>query len=278
MYRASGGKPRAPVTGSLSQVHAAARPATPLQRSRAITVSCYPATGALPSTILKRARPAIDRMLQTLPAGYSMTIEGEDKEQRSGFGDLAVALGVSVPYHLPGPYGAVPQHRKDRLSSLPQFRSGASVPSPLSHLWGEPSDFMAFLGVASLIGVIVSHIIVLFDRIEEQHDQGAPLLDTLLNASLLRLRPILVTLAAIRLSPSFRLLHMGPAVEALCYAEIGGLLLSGLVDSSSRSDVVCFRRPRFKVDPVECAGPILGTAGLKTRSFDEPVRIERRAF
>jgi multidrug efflux pump subunit AcrB len=34
---------------------------------------------------------------------------------------------------------------------------------------------MAFLGVASLIGVIVSHVIVLFDFIEEMHEKGEPL-------------------------------------------------------------------------------------------------------
>lgn len=34
--------------------------------------------------------------------------------------------------------------------------------------------FMAFLGIASLIGMIVSHIIVLFDFIEEMHDTGEP--------------------------------------------------------------------------------------------------------
>jgi hypothetical protein len=31
---------------------------------------------------------------------------------------------------------------------------------------------MAFLGIASLIGVIVGHIIVLFDFIEEMHAEG----------------------------------------------------------------------------------------------------------
>ena len=33
---------------------------------------------------------------------------------------------------------------------------------------------MAFLGVASLAGVIVSHVIVLFDYIEEACDRGEP--------------------------------------------------------------------------------------------------------
>jgi multidrug efflux pump subunit AcrB len=40
---------------------------------------------------------------------------------------------------------------------------------------GTPFGFMAFLGVASLIGVIVSHVIVLFDFIEEMHEKGEPL-------------------------------------------------------------------------------------------------------
>ena len=43
-----------------------------------------------------------------------------------------------------------------------------------SALWimGEPFGFMAFLGVASLVGVIVSHSIVMFDFIEERHIAG----------------------------------------------------------------------------------------------------------
>lgn len=41
-------------------------------------------------------------------------------------------------------------------------------------LWimGSPFGFMAFLGVASLVGVIVSHVIVLFDFIEEEHEKA----------------------------------------------------------------------------------------------------------
>jgi hypothetical protein len=42
-------------------------------------------------------------------------------------------------------------------------------------IMGTPFGFMAFLGVASLIGVIVSHVIVLFDFIEEMHEKGEPL-------------------------------------------------------------------------------------------------------
>ena len=58
---------------------------------------------------------------------------------------------------------------------------------------GAPFGFMAFLGIVSLIGVIVSHIIVLFDFIEEMHEQGEPLREALLDAGIMRLRPVLIT-------------------------------------------------------------------------------------
>jgi multidrug efflux pump subunit AcrB len=41
------------------------------------------------------------------------------------------------------------------------------------------------LGIISLIGVIVSHIIVLFDFIEEMHEAGEPLRAALIDAGIL---------------------------------------------------------------------------------------------
>ena len=43
-----------------------------------------------------------------------------------------------------------------------------------------PLGFMVILGLTSLIGVIVSHVIVLFDFIEERHEQGENLRDALI--------------------------------------------------------------------------------------------------
>ncbi len=48
--------------------------------------------------------------------------------------------------------------------------------------------FMAFLGICSLIGVIVSHVIVLFDFIEEMHAKGEPFEDAVIDAGIIRLR------------------------------------------------------------------------------------------
>jgi len=88
---------------------------------------------------------------------------------------------------------------------------------------------MAFLGVISLIGVIVSHVIVLFDFIEEQHEKGAPLMDALLDAGIMRLRPVLVTVGATVLGLVPLAMHGGPLWEPLCYVQIGGLTAATVV-------------------------------------------------
>ena len=61
---------------------------------------------------------------------------------------------------------------------------------------GTPFGFMAFLGVASLVGVVVSHVIVLFDFIEEKHAKGEPLEGALVDAGIMRLRPVMNTVGA----------------------------------------------------------------------------------
>jgi multidrug efflux pump subunit AcrB len=92
-----------------------------------------------------------------------------------------------------------------------------------------PFGFMAFLGIASLIGVIVSHIIVLFDFIEEKHEEGEPLVEALLDAGIMRLRPVMITVAATVIALFPLAAHGGPLWEPLCYAQIGGLTIATFV-------------------------------------------------
>jgi multidrug efflux pump subunit AcrB len=74
--------------------------------------------------------------------------------------------------------------------------------------------------------VIVSHIIVLFDFIEERHEAGEPLREALLDAGIVRLRPVLITVGATVIALFPLASHGGPLWEPLCYAQIGGLSLS----------------------------------------------------
>jgi multidrug efflux pump subunit AcrB len=88
---------------------------------------------------------------------------------------------------------------------------------------------MAFLGIISLVGVIISHVIVLFDFIEEKHAEGEPLEEALLDAGIIRLRPVMITVGATVLGLIPLALHGGPLWEPLCYAQIGGLAVATFI-------------------------------------------------
>jgi multidrug efflux pump subunit AcrB len=195
---------------------------------RTITISAMPAEGKLASEVMSAARPKLKELQQTLPVGYRMEVGGEEEEQVKGFIDLTVVLLISVAAIF---LALVCQFK----NAIKPFIVFAAVPfgmvGALAALWimGAPFGFMAFSGMVSLVGVIVSHIIVLFDFIEEKHAEGAPLIEALLDAGIMRLRPVLITVGATVIALFPLASHGGPLWEPLCYAQIGGLSVATFI-------------------------------------------------
>jgi multidrug efflux pump subunit AcrB len=195
---------------------------------RTVTVSAFTTAGVLPSEVLQQAMGPLAELRTTLPAGYQIDIGGEQEEQVKSFRNLAIVLLISVAMI----YLALVFQFKHAIKPVIVF---AAIPygvvGALAVLWlmGTPFGFMAFLGIISLIGVIVSHIIVLFDFIEERHEQGEPLIEALLDAGIMRLRPVLITVAATVTALFPLAAHGGPLWEPLCYAQIGGLTFATFV-------------------------------------------------
>lgn len=195
---------------------------------RTITISAMPAEGKLASEVMSAARPKLKELQQTLPAGYRMEVGGEEEEQVKGFIDLTIVLLISVA----AIFVALVCQFKNAIKPFIVF---AAVPfgmvGALAALWimGAPFGFMAFSGIVSLVGVIVSHIIVLFDFIEEKHAEGEPLIEALLDAGIMRLRPVLITVGATVIALFPLASHGGPLWEPLCYAQIGGLSVATFI-------------------------------------------------
>ncbi len=162
---------------------------------RTVTVKAYSRFDELPASVLQRARPALARLAATLPAGYRLEYAGEEKELRQNRSEMGEVMAISLSLIA--------------LAMVIQFNSVAKslvvmLTVPLGvvgafagiALTGAPMGFMALLGLVSLAGVIVSHIIVLSDFIEEARGEGMPLKEALLQAGLVRLRAVLVTVLA----------------------------------------------------------------------------------
>jgi len=195
---------------------------------RTVTVSAFPIPGVLPSEVLTPLLPKIKEFQKNLPPGYFLEIGGEYDEQVKGFKELSVVMAISVLLI----YIALVLQFKNAIKPFLVF---AAIPYGMTGalaglvIMGQPFGFMAFLGVASLVGVIVSHVIVLFDFIEEAHHEGKPLREALLDAGIVRLRPVMITVGATVLGLIPLAMHGGPLWEPLCYAQIGGLTIATFI-------------------------------------------------
>ena len=195
---------------------------------RTLSILCFPAPGILASEVLAPIEPKLNALKKSLPPGYKLQIGGEKAKQVDGFTNLAVVLLIS----LVGIYLALLIQFNNAIKPLLVFAAapyGAIGALIALAIMGTPFGFMAFLGVASLIGVIVSHVIVLFDFIEEMHEKGEPLERALPDAGIERIRPVMITVGATILALFPLALEGGPLWKPLCYAQIGGLAVATFI-------------------------------------------------
>ncbi|HSZ00145.1 MAG TPA: efflux RND transporter permease subunit [Terriglobales bacterium] len=195
---------------------------------RTVSILCFPSPGVLASEVLGPIESKLKDLQSRLPPGYQLQIGGEKAKQDDGFLNLAVVLLIS----LVGIYLALLVQFKNAVKPLLVFAAapyGAIGALIALAIMGTPFGFMAFLGVASLIGVIVSHVIVLFDFIEEMHEKGEPLERALPDAGIERIRPVMITVGATILALFPLALEGGPLWKPLCYAQIGGLAVATFI-------------------------------------------------
>jgi multidrug efflux pump subunit AcrB len=199
-----------------------------LDHFRTIAVRCFPKRGVLSSEVLKAADSKLKEFEKSLPPGYKIRMGGDYYQQHKGFSDLTIVMAASI-FLI---FLALVFQFNSAVKPLLVFAAAPyGVVGAVAALWimGTPFGFMAFLGVASLIGVIVSHVIVLFDFIEEKHEEGEPFEEAVIDAGIIRLRPVMITVGATVLALFPLALHGGPLWQPLCYTQIGGLCVATFI-------------------------------------------------
>ncbi|MFC3031910.1 efflux RND transporter permease subunit [Pseudoalteromonas fenneropenaei] len=124
--------------------------------------------------------------------GVSYSLEGEAKEQRQSFGSLEIGLLftlfaiyalLAIPFKSYGQPLVV-------MSVIPFGAIGAIA----GHLiMGMDLTMMSLLGILALIGVVVNDSLVLVDFINNARKQGTKMHDALLQAGVVRFRPVMLT-------------------------------------------------------------------------------------
>lgn len=88
-----------------------------------------------------------------------------------------------------------------------------------------PLTFPSFLGVLSLSGMLIKNCIVLIDEIDKRLDEGETSVETLLLASISRLRPVL-------LATGTTIAGMAPLLTDAFFREMAVCIMSGLLFST----------------------------------------------
>jgi len=161
-----------------------------VRQLRTVTIRSLAPVGVLPATVLANARAELDQI--PLPEGYTAGLAGEAKELHKTQTEMTAVFGISLAaifLAIVVQFGSVMKSFVV-MATVPLGAIGAFAGIVL---FRTNLGFMAFLAIVSLAGVIVSHIIVLSDFIEEARAGGMPLRQALVHAGLVRLRPVIVT-------------------------------------------------------------------------------------
>ncbi len=164
-----------------------------------------------------------------LPRGYEFVIGGEYKEQQSTFGSLGVILilaQVAIFAVLVLQFRSVLQPFIV-FSAIPLAICGSFI---ALYLTGWPFSFFAFVGLISLIGIVVNNSIILVDYINQLVEEGQMTLqEAIIIGSKRRFKPIVLTSITTILGLVPLTLQRTNQWSPLTITIIGGMISSTLL-------------------------------------------------
>ncbi|MDQ3811195.1 MAG: efflux RND transporter permease subunit, partial [Chloroflexota bacterium] len=216
--------------GQVAQVRSVSGPTqiTRRDRQRAVYV-----TGYLSGRAAGDVSADIEKGLEQIkaPSGYTVTQGGQAEDQADSFGQIFAALGLSVllMYMLMVALFESLVYPLMIMFSLPLAIVGAFG---LLALTGNTLNMMSLIGMILLTGLVGKNAILLVDFTNTLRKRGLARNEALLEAGPTRLRPILMTTAALVLAMSPIALKLGEGSEwraPMAVTVIGGLLTSTLL-------------------------------------------------
>jgi multidrug efflux pump len=192
-------------------------------RDYAATVQGDIVEGLQGATVTAQLDPLFAPIRAKMPAGYRVEVAGAVEESSKGQGSIA----VGAPLMLFIMFTLLMLQLQSFSRAMLVFLTGplgiAGVAAALL-LLNRPFGFVALLGVIALMGMIMRNSVILIDQIEQDRARGVPTWNAVVEASVRRFRPIILTAAAAVLAmiPLSRSVFWGPMAVAI----MGGLIVA----------------------------------------------------
>ncbi len=167
----------------------------------------------------------------TLPPGFSFDVGGQMQQQAEAFSGLLAAMALAVIFIyivLASQFGSFLQPIAI-MASLPLALIGVML---ALLLWRSTLNVFSMIGLVMLMGLVTKNAILLVDFANQSRKAGATVADALLQAGLIRMRPIVMTTAAMvfGMLPLALALNDGGEIQApMGRAIIGGVITSTLL-------------------------------------------------
>ena len=194
-------------------------------RDYAITVQSDIVEGLQGATVTAELLPQLKALeAKWAASGGDFRIEVAGAVEESSKGSASIAAGIPVMLFITFTLLMLQLHSFSRAMLV--FLTGplgiAGVAASLLAL-NRPFGFVALLGVIALMGMIQRNSVILIDQIEQDRARGVPAWDAVVESAVRRLRPIVLTAAAVlAMIPLSRSVFWGPMAVAI----MGGLIVA----------------------------------------------------
>lgn len=166
-----------------------------------------------------------------MPEGYRFVATGDSESMNEAFSSMLMALTIAVLFIF---FVLAAQFESyiDPFSimlALPLSIIGA-IAGLL--LMGSELSIMSLIGIIMLMGLVTKNAILLIDFAKQRRAQGVERNQALVEAAIHRMRPIIMTTAAMIFGMLPLALGIGPGAEArapMAHAIIGGLITSTIL-------------------------------------------------
>ena len=191
-------------------------------RLRAVKVEAAIAPGYAMGQVLQHMNQVAERVL---PQGTQTDLDGQSREFRDASGSiyLVFAMAIAFIYLVLAAQFESWRNPLVIMLSVPLSMTGALLALRLT---GGTLSIYSQIGLITLVGLITKHGILIVEFATQLREEGRELMDAVVEASVLRLRPILMTTGAMVLGTVPLALATGAGAESR--QQIGWVLVGGL--------------------------------------------------
>ena len=214
--------------GDIADVELASGPTQIDRDARQRQVIVYAnAVGTTPGDVINKIKELMPEM--NLPLGYSYKFAGQAQMMQDSFMEIgkSLLLAVVLIYMVLAAQFESFIHPFTIMLSLPFSLVGAILGLLIA---GQTMNIVSLIGVIMLMGLVTKNAILLVDYANQLREKGMGVVEALLEAGSVRLRPILMTTAAMIFGMMPIALGFGAAAEMR--QSMGVVLIGGLITST----------------------------------------------